>query len=604
MKNPFCKIPLHKCTRKLSAVASNREKADLAIINCKLVNVCTREIQENATIYISCGRIASVCVDEENKGFNALNIIDAKNRYVAPAFLDGHIHVESSCMTLKEFAKCVIPHGTCGIFWDPHEIANVLGYPGIELAIKDASQTPLKTFITTPSCVPSMKELEDAKCEIGVDEIEQSFSQEYVCGLGEMMNYPGTIFSDKSCHDKIDITLKNNLVVTGHYASEDTGAALNAYISSGVTCCHESTKANEVLEKIRRGCYAQMRYGSAFQDLPNLVEAILKNNIDTRFVSIVTDDAHPETLEYEGHLDRALKCAVKCGLDPILALQMVTINTAQSFNLAHELGSISPSKCADIVILDDLENFGVVYTIIDGEEVYNNGKLNINCNKVTYPKFALNTIKIKDPITSHSFKINVPNRISEFATIRAVQVSSGSSITKKIEAKIPVRNGFVESDTNQDLLKFSVFERHNLTGFVGKGFVNGFGLQRGAIASTVAHDSHNLGVLGTNDEDMALAANELVKCGGGMIAIKNGKVLAKVELEIAGLISDSSCVEMSQKTRELSAACKQLGSSLESPFMSMAFISLPCIPHIRISDRGIVDTDNFKIVSLFIEEEV
>ena len=604
MRNPYCKFHHWEVTKELCEVAQFKAPADLAIINAKLVNVCTCEIQENTVILITHGRIAAVLDGEKfSSKVEAEKIVDAGGKFVAPSFIDGHIHIESSMMSAGEFARCVVAHGTSAVFWDPHEIANVLGVEGIKLALQDTKRTPLKAYITTPSCVPSVPGLEDGATIITSSQIEDTYKDDEFVALGEMMNYPGILACDDECHKKVACTLEKDRVANGHWATSNVDEELNAYVASGISSCHESTKPDEVHAKMRLGCYAQMRYGSAFQDMPNLLPAVIKHNIDTRFASIVTDDAHPETLHKEGHLDRTLKKAVACGLDPLKAIQMVTINVAQSFDLAHEIGSIAPGKCADIVILDNLDNFKVEKTIIDGDVVAENGKPLFSLPKFEYPSFATKSIHIKEEIKLSDFDIKCPFSESGKAKVKAVHASPASSITDVFEGYVNVEEGKAKSNVEDDILKFCVFERHKKTGMIGKGFVHGFKIKCGALASTVAHDSHNLSVMGTNDQDMLVAANAILDSSGGLVAVANGEILAHIPLSIAGLMGDKRCEEMSELAESLAHAWKKMGCDLPSPFIAMGFVPLPCIPHLRISNRGVVDVDNFCITSPFVIDD-
>ncbi|MCR5717178.1 MAG: amidohydrolase family protein, partial [Lachnospiraceae bacterium] len=372
MLNKFCKTPLYEMTRRLALVAQGIEKADLVIRNARLVNVCTAEIEEHIDVAIAGGRIALVgdaaqCIGEQTK------VIDAAGSYIAPGFMDGHIHVESSMVTVREYARAVLPHGTSAIFTDPHEICNVFGTAGVKAMIDDAAGTPLKVMMNAPSCVPAVPGLEDTGASIDAADIKEMMHWDGILGLGEMMNYPGVLSGAESVHAELAETLKADQVITGHYPVPETGAGLNAYIAAGARCCHESTRVEDALAKMRRGMYVQMRYGSAWQDLPALISAVLDRKIDDRFVCMVSDDAHPETLLRDGHLDHLLNLAIEKGLDPIRAIQYVTINTASCFRLDHELGSITPGKCADIVFFDDLQKIRVSRTIIDGEIVAEGG---------------------------------------------------------------------------------------------------------------------------------------------------------------------------------------------------------------------------------------
>ncbi len=597
MINKFCVSPLWESSKTLSAVAQGIKPAETVITNAKLINVCTGEILPDTDVAIACGRIALVgdgkhCIGEHT------TVLDANGQYIAPGFLDGHIHVESSMMSVGEYARAVIPHGTVGIYMDPHEICNVLGLDGVSCMIEDSKRAPLKTMVTTPSCVPAVPGFEDTGSSVGPDDVAETMEWDSVVGLGEMMNFPGILGSSDHAHGVVGETLKAGKIVTGHYSMPETGKGLNAYIASGVRCCHESTRAEEALAKMRLGMYAMLREGSAWRDLHEVAKAITQNKIDTRFGVLISDDTHPHTLLNQGHLDHIVRRAVEEGIDVITAIQMVTINCAQCFQMDHELGSVTPGKCADIVFIGDLDNLNVTRVLIDGKVVSENGKMTTEFAPYHYPDWATNSVHIKNKITPESFAIHAQG--SE-VTARVIEVIPARVGSFERHMKLKVENGVVNSDTAQDVLKTAVFERHHETGKVGFGFVKGFGIRCGAMASTVAHDAHNLLVIGTNDEDMALAANTLIACGGGMTAVQNGKVLGTVLLPIAGLMNDKPVEEMGIMVGKLDEAWKTIGCQMVSPFMTMALIPLACLPELRLTDRGLVDCTTFQFASLFVE---
>ena len=598
MINKFCKTPLWECSQTLSAVAGGAAYADLVIKNAKLVNVCTREIQENISVAIVCGRIALVGDAEHCIGPDT-QVIDAQGQYLAPGFLDGHIHVESSMMGVGEYARSVVPHGTSGIYMDPHEIYNVLGMRGIKAMLEDAKRTPLKAMLTTPSCVPAVPGFEDTGSFVGPAEIEEIMKWDECVGLGEMMNFPGVLGSTDHAHGITGNTLKAGKIVTGHYSLPETGKGLNAYIAAGIRCCHESTREEDALAKMRLGMYAMLREGSAWHDLKEVSKAVKNHEVDSRFAVLISDDTHPHTLLAQGHLDHIVRRAVEEGIDAVTAIQMVTINCAQCFQMDHELGSITPGKCADMVLLNNLEDLQVTKVWIDGDLVAENGAMTKELAPYEYPEWATHSMHVGETITADTFKIPAS---AEEVTVRAIEVIPAhvGSIERFITLK--AQNGYLESDPAQDTLKTVVFERHHETGTKGVGFVKGFGIECGAMASTVAHDAHNLLVIGTNDEDMALAANTLIECGGGMVAVQNGKVLGVVPLPIAGLMNDKPAEEMSEMVEALEAAWAQIGCSMPSPFMTMALIPLACLPELRLTNRGLVDCRTFQFVPLEVEK--
>ena len=596
MVNYFCKTPLWECSRTLSDVAMGRVPADTVIVNATLVNVCTHELIKHVDVALSCGRIAMVgdckhCIGDKTVVF------DAEGKYLAPAFMDGHIHIESSMLTVGEYAKAVIAHGTSGVFIDPHEICNVLGLDGVKYMLADAARTPLKTILTTPSCVPAVPGFEDTGAEIHPADIAETMNWKECVGLGEMMNFPGVNFSDKHTHDIVGETLKAGKIVTGHYSIPETGRGLNSYIAAGVRCCHESTREEDSLAKMRLGMYAMLREGSAWHDLKEVGKAITNHEVDSRFACLVTDDAHPHTLTEKGHLDHVIRVAVSLGIDPITAIQMATINVAQCFHSDHEMGSVTPSKCADMVLLDSLEECRVTKVWIDGELVAENGRTVAEIGGYTYPDVAMHSVHLTEK-SAADFAVKADG---DKVKVRVIEVIPGRTSTRETFATLAVKGGKIDADPAQDILKAFVFERHKNTGSRGFGFIKGFGIKCGALAQTVAHDAHNLLVVGTSDEDMALAANTLINCGGGLVAVKNGKILSKVALPIAGLMSDRPLEEMNENVAALEKAWADMGCDLPSPFMTMSIIPLACLPELRLTNRGLVDCRTFKFVDVIVK---
>lgn len=595
----FCKHQLWECSRTLADVAMGRRPADTVIRNARLVNVCTREILDHTDVAIACGRIALVgdgthCIGPETE------VIEAGGQLLAPGFLDGHIHIESSMLTPVEYARAVLPRGTTGIYYDPHEICNVLGLKGVDLMAADAAKTPLKAMLTTPSCVPAVPGFEDSGAEITPEDIAAEMQHNYTVGLGEMMNFPGINGSAEAAHGITGETLKAGKIVTGHYSIPETDAGLNAYIASGVRCCHESTRAKDALAKMRLGMYAMMREGSAWHDLHEVSKAITENTVDTRYAVMVSDDTHPHTLLSEGHLDHIVRRAVSFGIDFVTAVQMVTLNCAQCFKMDDELGSVTPGKCADLVLIDNERDINVTRVLIDGETVAENGQLTVGLPKSVLPDWAMDTMHVGETITPDTFKIYTDK--TDTATVRAIEIIPVRVGDYERHMQLKVENGELKSDTAQDVLKAFVFERHNATGKHGVGFVKGFHVQCGAMASTVAHDAHNLLVIGTNDADMALAANTLIACGGGEVIVQNGKVLGCVPLPLAGLMNPKPAEEMNALVENLGTAWKQIGCNIQSPFMTMALIPLACLPELRLTNRGLVDCTTFSFTSLEVED--
>ncbi len=603
MINRFCKMPLWEANRTLIEVAQGKRPAETVIKDAKLIDVCTAEIVEHVDVAISCGRIAYVGIEpytaEHTIGPDT-HIIEANGRYLSPGFIDGHMHIESSMITPSEYARATAPHGTCAVAADPHEIANVCGMPGVDAMIRDAQRVPLKIMITTPSCVPAVPGFEHSGSELYAKDIEASMQLKDVVGLGEMMNFPGILNCDDNPIEEVNATLRSGACVTGHYSIPEHDRGLNAYIASGVSCCHESITPEDVLAKIRLGMYVQLREGSAWHNLRTLAPAIVGKKIDARYCCMVSDDNHPHTLVAEGHLDRILQIAVEEGIDPVIAIQMVTINAATCFGLQHEMGVVGPGKCADLILLDELESFKVSLTMIDGEVVYEDGQNLFDVDPLSWPDSITHTMHVATQITPDTFKIAAPSSNLTSIKVNVMEMAGGHVDNKHRVLEIPVVDGFVQNDPVQDVLKVGVFERHHDTGNFALGFTKGFGIH-GALAQTVSHDAHNLLVMGDNDEDMAIAANRLIEIGGGEVAVMDGEILGEVDLPIAGLMSPERVEIVSAKVEKIESAWEKMGCKMPSPFMTLGLMSLACIPDLRLTDMGYVNTLTFQFEDIFVE---
>lgn len=593
---------LSEVTKQLVLVASGKEKADLVIQNGTLVNVNTGELLPHTDVAVTCGRIALVGDASHTIGENT-KIIDATEFYIAPGFIDGHIHVESSMLTVKEYGKAVMAHGTTAIMMDPHEIANVLGLEGIGLMIQEGKDIPLNVYTTMPSCVPATADFETTGASLSLRDIANGLSQDTIIGLGEMMNYPGVLNADSDVHNLLKATLDRNKIITGHYPAEDAGGAgINAYIASGARCCHETVRCEDALAKMRLGMYVQVREGSAWCDLKEISKVLTKHTIDSRFACLVSDDTHPDHLLKQGHMDHIIRRAIEEGIPPVTAIQMATLNTAQCFSIDQDLGSVSPGKWADIVLLESLEKVNVKMTIINGECVAENGELTVSITPSSYPQFAKQTMVVHEALMPEDFIIRAPYSCkNDSIAIHLIEIIPTIATTRHKQVNLPVYDGKLYSDISQDILKLAVMDRHSGLQTMGKAFVRGFHLTSGAVASTVAHDAHNLCILGTNDEDMALAANTLVQCGGGQVVVQNGKILALNPLPIAGLMSEDSIDKVADRVENIDKAWKTIGCDIDSPFMTMALLSLAVIPELRLTNKGLIDTLSFKPISLFVE---
>lgn len=590
--------PLYEMTEVLSLTAEGLEKADLVIKNGRLINVFTGEIIDGTDVAVKGGRIALVGDASHTIG-EKTKIIDAQGMYLAPGFIDGHLHVESSMLTVCEYAKAAAAHGTSAIFMDPHEIANVCGIPGIRAMMEDAEKSMIRVYVTTPSCVPACPGLEDNGAVITPEDIAETMEWGHVAGLGEMMNYRAVTHGDSDAHKKIQATLQAGKPVTGHFPVPDTGAELNAYAAAGICCCHESTTAGQALAKMRLGMYAMIREGSAWHDLKEVVKAITDHTVDTRRAVLVSDDIHADNLLFQGHMDHIIRRAVEEGVKPVTAIQMATLNVAECFGVSQDIGAIAPGRFADINIISDLTKAVVEKVIIGGEVVAQNGCVTANAEHYDYSDEFRHTIKLTKKFMPEDFIIKTP-MIGETAEVQVIEVHNAVVTTTKTTRRFPVIDGRILSQPEQDIYKVAVIDRHHESGRKSMGFVKGFNIKKGAVASTYAHDAHNLLIVGTNDSDMAFAANKLIECGGGMIAVQGGEVLALLKLPVAGLLSDRPAHEVAEKLESLAEAWRALGSEMVSPFMTMSLLSLCVIPEIRITNKGLVDVGKMKLTTLTI----
>ena len=596
MKEEAPLVSYGEISRHLVAVAEGRLPADLIIKNCRLVNVLSGEIITGTDIAVAAGHFALLGNVKQAAGVNT-KIIQAGGLYLAPGFMDAHLHVESSMVTVTQFARAVLPHGTTAICMDPHEIANVLGIEGVRLMIKEGQGLPLKVFATAPSCVPAAAGLEDAGASLGEDEISEMLGWKSILGLGEMMNFPGVLKGQQDIHKLLEITREKSKAVTGHFPLPATGSSLQGYIAAGITSCHESTRREEVLAKLRLGMYAMIREGSAWQDLEETIKSITENKLETWHCLLVSDDTHPGDLWQRGHMDYIVKKAIGCGVPPIQAFQMATINPARYFGLENELGCIAPGRQADFLLLSDLAGVKVEQVFVSGQKVAAAGKLSREITGPEYPPKVYNSIKIPSPLQTSDFILAEPRGQKE-AQAAVIKVNEASALTQKITAKVTFTQDIILPPTS-DLAKLAAIERHGKGKGMAMGLVSGFGLKNGAAASTIAHDSHNLVILGTNNEDMAEAGNVLIKEGGGLVIVQEGKVLALVKLPLAGLLSPQGVEEVNGQIVLLEKAFKELNCPLQAPFMTLSLLSLPVIPEIRLTNRGLVDVLQNSFIPVF-----
>lgn len=564
-------------------MAKGVEEGDILLKNGRWVDLFNGEVRQTNVI-IHGDQIAGVGADY-TKG---KEVIDLQGKYILPGLIDGHVHVESSHVTLSEFARAVLPHGTTAVIIDPHEIANVLGLMGIEYMLRASETIPLDVFVMVPSCVPATP-LETAGASLEDDEIAQALSYDGVVGLGEMMNFPGVIFGLPEVLGKLAVSHSAGVVIDGH-APRVSGTDLNAYVATGIESDHECTTKEEAQEKLRLGMRVMFREGSAAKNVTDLLPVV--DGYNSRRCFFVTDDRHPSDLLEEGHINHILKKAVSMGLDPLIAIQMATLNPAEYFGLKKR-GAVVPGNIADVVVVDDLKEFHVDTLLKSGQVVIQEGQIVIDVPSYTSDE-VLKTVHIP-PLSEDSFRLKAKG-----TKARVIGLVEDQIITKSLVQEVKTELGDVVSDTERDVLKLAVVERHKSTGNVGLGLVHGFGLRKGALASSMAHDSHNVIVTGADDSDMVCAVQEIGKRGGGFVVVSDGSVAASLPLPIAGLMSDQPLEKVRDGLNQVHRAAKELGARMENPFTTLSFLALPVIPELKLTDKGLVDVNTFQIVDVFV----
>lgn len=577
---------------QLIETAAGRSPADTVIRNGKWVNVHTREVLDGHDIAIKAGRIAYVGPDASYCTGPNTQVIEAEGRYMVPGLCDGHMHIESGMLTPAEFARAVIPHGTTTMFTDPHEIANVLGLEGVRLMHDEALLQPVNIYTQMPSCAPSAPGLETTGYEISAEDVTEAMTWPGIIGLGEMMNFPGVANGDAKMLAEIAATQRAGKTVGGHYASPDLGPDFAAYVAGGPADDHEGTCEADAIARMRQGMRAMVRLGSAWYDVEAQITAITEKGLDPRNFILCTDDCHSGTLVNDGHMNRVVRHAIDCGCDPLVALQMATINTATHFGLEREIGSITPGRRADVILTSDLKTLPIEVVIARGQIVSESGSIKVECPHLDWPAHARGTVHLGHELTAKDFELAAPDGANA-VTANVIGVVENQAPTKALKAELPVQDGLVEG--TEDVCQIALVERHCATGGVTNAFVSGFGYEgKMAMASTVAHDSHHMIVVGTDRAQMALAANRLAEVGGGITIFRDGEELALVELPIAGLMSDSPASEVAANAQKLVEAMEACGCKLNNAYMQHSLLALVVIPELRISDLGLVDVRSFK----------
>ena len=564
-------------------IARGEIPADLVLRNTRLVNVCSGECY-TADVAIADGLV--VGVSEAGKSYQGIEERDLEERWLAPGLIDGHMHIESTMLVLAEFARIVVPRGVTAVMLDPHEFANVMGVAGIRYVLESGRGLPLSAYVMLSSCVPASS-FESPQHALLAEDLLPLLKEERVLGLAEMMNMPGVLQGDEQVLAKIVATQERGLVVDGH-APGLKGGDLCAYATAGVMSDHECTTLEEARQRLRLGMWLMIREGSAARNLDALLPLV--KQLHPPRVFFVTDDRDPQDLTTRGHIDSMVRHAIELGLDPVEAVRLASYNTAQYFRL-HDRGAVAPGFVADLVVLDDLNTFQIESVYKDGKLVAQHGKLLVDVSPIAFTGVT-GTVHIGEIAEE---KLRIPGKPGP---VEVVGIEPGQITTKHLQEVAPLRNGEIVADPTRDLLKLVVIERHHASGRVGLGLVKGIGLQRGALASSVAHDAHNLVIAGVSDSDILLAARTLQEMGGGFAFVVDGQVRAQVPLPFGGLVSPLPAGELVPQLRKLDAAAAQFGCTLDHPCMTLSFLSLSVIPSLKLTDRGLVDVETFTLLPL------
>ena len=567
--------------KALVDVAAGRQPADLVLKNGRIVNVLSGEVHDGDVAIVG-DTIAGIGT------YDGAAVVDLARRFIAPGFIDGHVHIESSLLSVPEFAKLVAVRGTTAVVTDPHEIANVMGTEGIRFMLSSSKYCPLHVYVMASSSVPA-SQFESSGAELTAVDILPLLSDPWVLGLAEMMNYPGVVAAERECLDKL--RLAEQRPVDGH-APGLSGRELCAYVATGIRSDHECTTLDEAREKLRLGLHVMIREGSQAKNLDALLPLVRPDTLD-RFM-FVTDDKDVEELLAEGHMDHIIRRAIAGGLDPVHAIKLATINPARYFGLRH-LGAVAPGRLASLAILDDLEQCRVASVYYAGQLVAQDGQVTDREAGRRRRQILRSSINVHW-LEEDQFRIVAPH--NGRCRVHVIEVMEGRIDTARAIEDLPVVDGCLQAEPQRDLCKIAVIERHQASGNVGLGFVRGFGLADGALASSVCHDSHNLVVTGTNDADMFAAVVQVVKMRGGFCVVRDGAVLAEVPLPIAGLMSEASGPALAAQLRRLHDAAQQLDVKLRRPFMALSFLNLSVIGSLKITDQGLVDVGRFELIDL------
>ncbi len=583
--------PATKSLAERIRVARGLSPCELLLTNVRVVNVCTYEIMPLGAVAIHDGLVVGFGAERE-----AQRTLDLEGRFLAPSFIDGHVHLESSMVVPREFARAVVPAGTGAVICDPHEIANVLGADGVRYILEASEGLPLDVFVNVPSCVPATP-LETAGASLDADAVAALLeSHARVLGLAEMMNVPGVLFGDEQVLAKLGAA--GTRPRDGH-APTVRGNDLSGYLVAGIGADHESVTADEARDKLRQGMMLQIREGSAAKNLREMLKVVTPGNAYR--CMFCTDDRHPHDLLTDGHINAVVRDAVDAGIPEAVACAMGSFTAARHYGLTHPpRGAVAPGYLADLIAFERFETLKPSHVFKRGQVVARDGELLVGLPAATTDG-TTDTVHV-NPQRLPEIRIPAPAAASESPELRVIVAEHGSLITEETRKPATLRDGTVISDPASDTLKLVVVERHTGEAGTGVAFVTGFGLQRGALATSVAHDSHNLIAVGVTDAEIHFALRELIRLQGGCVVVDGEQVTATFALPVAGLMSPAPIEEAAQAERDLTTAAKQLGCKLPNPFMTLSFLALPPIPKLKLTDRGLVDAERFEVVPLFASE--
>lgn len=573
------------------------ESCDYKLANVRLVNVFSGEIYMT-DIYIKGKRIVSI---DPKAALEAREILDGEGRYAIPGLIDGHMHFESTMLSPEALASVVVPKGTTTLLADLMEIANVAGKEGLKTMLRSIDRLPYRMLIEVSSRVPTAPGLETSGAVLGAGEVAGMMKWRESISLGEMDSSKILISKEDEYLEKILSALEERKVVNGH-AIGRLGQELNIYASSGISDDHECVTGEELTERLRVGMKILIREGSTERNVDELIKAVLDNHLDFENLMFCTDDKHIGEIKKEGHINYNVNRAIQLGVSPVKAIQMATVNTAKHFRMEDEIGSITPGRLADILLVEDINDIQPSLVIFEGRPVAENGELKEAVSVGTYPAWIKDTVHLMRPVTAESFSVPAAGSGAGTARVKVIHLIEKQIINRMDRAELPVHSGLVQSDPKRDILKLAVVERYGKTGGIGTAFVHGFGLKSGALAYSMSHDHHNIVVVGTNDGDMAVAVNRVEELKGGMAAVEGQRVIADMTLPIGGLMSELSADEVEIHLDEMNEAAAGLGCPLPAPFMTLSFISLPTVPELGLTDKGLIDVLAHRLTEV-VEEE-